>query len=141
MPVLDVLCDASVVLKWFHAGGEAEVDQARQLLDLHRAQRIRLSVLDLTAYEIGNVLVRSLAVPASQAAVVLDAVDLICRRLAPTAIEFSAALALAEQHRLTMYDATYAAVAASRQFELATLDGALLGAGLGRRPSQLIRPI
>jgi hypothetical protein len=86
MPAVpDVLCDASVVMKWFHAEGEEEVDAARALLDLHRSRRVALSVLDLTAY-----------------------------------------------------DAAYAAAAESRGAEVATLDRALLHAGLGRRPSEIL---
>ena len=48
---------------------------------------------------------------------------------------------LAEDHHLTMYDATYAAVARSRGAELATLDKALLEAGLGRRPSEIVEMV
>ena len=44
---------------------------------------------------------------------------------------------LAAQHDLTLYDAAYAAVAESREATLATLDTALLDAGLGTRPSEL----
>ena len=47
-------------------------------------------------------------------------------------------LVLAAEHDLTMYDATYAAVAASRDATLTTLDAALLRAGPGRRPSELV---
>ena len=42
---------------------------------------------------------------------------------------------------LTFYDATYAAVARSRGAELATLDKALLRAGLGRRPSEIMEMV
>jgi predicted nucleic acid-binding protein len=45
---------------------------------------------------------------------------------------------LAERHDLTLYDATYAAVAQSRSAELVTLDLALLAAGLGKKPSELV---
>jgi predicted nucleic acid-binding protein len=37
-----------------------------------------------------------------------------------------------------MYDAAYAAAAKARHAELATLDRALLQAGLGRRPSEIL---
>ncbi len=32
MPVIDVVSDASVAVKWFHAEGEGEVTEARALL-------------------------------------------------------------------------------------------------------------
>jgi predicted nucleic acid-binding protein len=137
-PAADVLCDASVVLKWFHAEGEEEVEASRALLDLHRSHGMALSVLDLTAYEVGNALLRGVGVGAEKVSAVLDALDVICPRLALTPTELSDAALLAEGHRLTMYDAAYAAAANARHAELATLDRALLQAGLGRRPSEIL---
>lgn len=136
--VVDVICDASVVLKWFHAEGEAEVGESRALLDLHRSRRAALSILDLTLYEVGNALVRGMRVPAARAQVVLEGLDAICPRLAITTSEAADALALAERHGLTVYDASYAAVARSRHARLATLDRLLLDAGLGERPSEIM---
>ncbi|MGA3057826.1 MAG: type II toxin-antitoxin system VapC family toxin [Candidatus Limnocylindrales bacterium] len=134
----DVLCDASVVLKWFHAEGEEEVEASRALLDLHRTHGLALSVLDLTAYEVGNALLRGLGVGAEKVSAVLGALEVICPRVALTPTELSDAAILAEGHHLTMYDAAYAAGAKSRHAELATLDRALLQAGLGRRPSEIL---
>jgi len=138
MPAIDILCDASVVLKWFHAEGEEEVGESRALLDLHRSRAVALSVLDLTAYEAGNALIRGMGVPAAQSRIVLEALDVICPRLAATPPELAEALALAERHNLTVYDAAYAAVAQSRNALLATMDRSLLAAGLGSRPSEIV---
>jgi predicted nucleic acid-binding protein len=138
MPTADVLCDASVVLKWFHSRGEEEVEPARALLDLHRSHNLALFVLDLTAYEVGNALIRGVGAGAAHVSAVLTALDVICPRLALTPAELSDAAALAETHHLTMYDAAYAAAARSRHAELATLDRALLDAGLGRLPSAIV---
>jgi predicted nucleic acid-binding protein len=134
----DVVCDASVVLKWFHVEGEEEVEASRALLDLHRTHGMALSVLDLTAYEVGNALLRGVGVGAERVSAVLDALDVICPRLALTPTELSEAATLAEGHHLTMYDAAYAAAARSRHAELATLDRDLLQAGLGRKPSEIL---
>ena len=134
----DVLCDASVVLKWFHSEGEEEVEASRALLDLHRTHGMALSMLDLTAYEVGNALLRGVGVGAEKVSAVLNALAVICPRLALTPTELSDAAALGEAHHLTMYDAAYAAAARARHFELATLDRALLGVGLGRRPSEIL---
>jgi predicted nucleic acid-binding protein len=139
MPVVvDVVCDASVVLKWFHAEGEEEVGESRALLDLHRSRRAALSVLDLTMYEVGNALMRGMRVPADRARVVIEALDEICPRLPVTTGQLADALALAERHGLTVYDAVYASVALSRHARLATLDRLLLKAGLGERPSEIV---
>jgi predicted nucleic acid-binding protein len=133
-----VVCDASVVLKWFHAAGEEEVGESRALLDLHRSRRAALSILDLTTYELGNALVRGMRVPAARARVVLESLDVVCRHVSLSTSELVDALGLAEVHHLTVYDAAYAAVARSRHPRLATLDRLLLDSGLGERPSQII---
>jgi predicted nucleic acid-binding protein len=138
MPVIDVVSDANVALKWFHAEGEEEVEEARALLDAHRARTVALSVLDLTAYEVGNALMRGRAAAgADQVATVLEALAEVCPALRPTPEELRRATELVAQHDLTLYDAAYAAVAEGREATLATLDHALLDAGLGTRPSEL----
>lgn len=138
MPAIDVVSDANVVLKWFHVEGEEEVEQARALLDAHKARTVALSVLDLTAYEVGNALMRGRAgASAEQAATVLEALGEVCPAVRPSPEELRLASELAERHNLTLYDAAYAAVAQSRVAKLATLDSALLDAGLGTRPSEL----
>ena len=60
MSATDVVCDTSVVLEWFHEEGETDVEDARRLLAAHRAGSITAWVVDLTFYELGNVLLRAL---------------------------------------------------------------------------------
>jgi len=139
MPTIDVVSDASVVLKWFHAEGEEEVEPARALLEQYARQAIGLLVLDLTPYEVGNALLRGRArVAADRVAIVLEALADICPQIAPTKSDLREAARLAERHGLTLYDAAYPAVARARNAELATLDDALLKSGLGRRPSAVV---
>jgi predicted nucleic acid-binding protein len=138
MPAIDVVSDASVVVKWFHSKGEEEVVESRALLDAHRERRVALTVLDLTAYEVGNALLRGRAKASDkQVAIVLDSLAEICPALRPSREELRLATKLASRHGLTLYDAAYAAVAKSRKATLATLDEQLLDAKLGRRPSEL----
>jgi predicted nucleic acid-binding protein len=142
MPAISVVSDANVVLKWFHAENEEEVDSARALLEAHKERMVALSVLDLTVYEVGNALMRGRAgASAEQAATVVEALAEICPAIRPSSAEMSAASQLAKRHDLTLYDAAYAAVAQSRSAELATLDRALLEAKLGSRPSELVAAI
>ena len=139
MPPIDVVADASIVLKWFHAEGEEDVEAARELLERHGRREIGLMVLDLTPYEVGNALLRGRAnVAANRVAVVLGAMADICPRVTPTRAHMRTAATLAERHDLTLYDAAYAAVARARGAELATLDRALLRSGLGRRPGAIV---
>lgn len=139
MPLMDVVSDASVALKWFHEEGEAEVEDARALIDLYVDGELDLHVLDLTAYEIGNALLRGRArLSADSVAAVLDALADICPSLTLSAQELRDAALLAEQHGLTYYDAAYAAAAKARGGLLATVDRQLLTSGLGRRPGQIV---
>jgi predicted nucleic acid-binding protein len=139
MPAIDVVSDASVALKWFHAKGEQEVEPARAVLEAYRSRLITLVVLDLTAYEIGNALLRGRASPtAEQVAVVLEALSEICPAVQPDTVELRLRAELAVSDRLTFYDAVYAAVASNRDAILLTLDRALIDAHLGIRPSQLV---
>ena len=138
MSVIDVVADANVALKWFHAEGEEEVEPSRALLDAHKARTAALSVLDLTAYEVGNALLRGRARAShAQVATVLGALGEICPAISPDAEQWRSATRLADRHDLTLYDAAYAAVARARDAILVTLDQALLDAGLGERPSAL----
>jgi predicted nucleic acid-binding protein len=138
MPAIDVVSDASVAVKWFHSKGEEEVTESRALLDAHKQRSVALSVLDLTACEVGNALLRGRAKASDkQVAIVLDALAEICPALRPSPEELSLATKLASRHDLTLYDAAYAAVAKNRKATLATLDEQLLDAKLGNRPSEL----
>lgn len=134
----EVVCDASIVLKWFHAEGETDVDDARLLLAAHAAGTIDAVVLDLTFYEIGNVLTRGLRWPAREVADQLDDLELICGTGMPLTSDVRGrASELAGRHGLSFYDAAYAAAAQVHAAPLATADDALLTVGLGERPAAL----
>lgn len=137
-PAIDIVSDANVALKWFHSAGEEEGEASRALLAAQRERTIALHMLDLTPYEVGNALLRGrLGVSAERVGVVVRALSEICMMITPTSEDFGEAAALAEEHELTLYDASYAAVARRRHAQLITLDRALLRAGLGQRPSDL----
>ena len=139
MPPTVVVSDASVVIKWFHETGEEEIAPARALLDAYADERIRLLVLDLTMYEVGNALLRGSAAATPDAvATVLEALSELCPRVSLEAAERHLSAGLVREHGLTFYDAAYAAVARARGGLLATFDRALLAAGLGFRPSALL---
>jgi predicted nucleic acid-binding protein len=139
MRSIDVVVDANVALKWFHTEGEEEVEPAHEVLRHYRAREIALYVLDLTAYEVGNALLRGQSrTPADRVATVLGSLKEICPAIAPDEEDLQLACTLASEHELTLYDAAYAAVARHRDATLLTLDGRLLDSGCGQRPSELI---
>jgi predicted nucleic acid-binding protein len=142
MPPIVVVSDASVALKWFHEAGEEEVDASRALIDAYVDERIGVLVLDLTRYEIGNALLKGrAAASAGSVADVLDALGETCPSVSLDAGQLRLAAELAAEHDLTFYDAAYAAVARTRNGVLATLDRKLLSAGLGLRPSAVMRSL
>ncbi len=133
-----VVADTSVVLKWFHAAGEEFVEPARAILEAFAQRRIDLVVLDLTTYEIGNILVRSAGASPEATAKVLEALNEICQPVALRASERITAARLAKDYQLTFYDAACAAIAQERGGRLVTLDRQLLRAGLGVRPEDAV---
>ena len=133
-----VVADASVALKWFHAEGEEAVEPARAVLAAFADRRIDLVILDLTVYEIGNVLLRSAGASPEAAAIVLDALIEICEPTSLTTSERALAARLATDHGLTFYDSAYGAVAQGRGGHLVTMDRELLAAGLGVRPEDVV---
>jgi len=142
MPPTVVVSDASVALNWFHETGEEDVAPSRALLDAYAEDRVSLVVLDLTAYDVGNALLRgSAAASAESVATVLEALSVLCPRVALDSPERHLAARLAADHGLTFYDAAYAAVARTRGGILATFDRELLAAGLGSRPSAVLKLI
>ena len=137
--MIDVVCDTSIVLKWFHEEGEKEVEDARGLLEAHRAGRLTAWILELTFYELANVLLRSLAWRGPEVADQLDDLRAIAPVAAVDADALRRAAELSETHELTCYDALYAATAQLRGAALATADDALLGSGLGVRAGALVQ--
>lgn len=128
---MTLLVDTSVVVKWFHEDGESEVAEARALLQAHRHDQEQVVVLDLAAYELGNVLLRPLGLPALAVAQQLRLLLTLCGPLVharPSWLDTAADLG--ERHGLTFYDASWAAAAQALQCPLVSADRLLLSEGL-----------
>ncbi len=133
----EIVCDASIVLKWFHEEGEDSVAEARSLLERHRTGRTTLWIIELTFYELGNVLLRSLGWKAAEVADQLDDLRAVAPVLELPAVALRRAAELAETHELTFYDALYAAAAEHRDAVLVSADAALLACGLAKPVGEL----
>lgn len=113
--------DASVALGWLLR--EPPADAHRRLLDDHVAGREPLIAPELLHYEVANVLAVGADLPAAAA---LDAFE----RFAALGIEtyslglaeYRAALGLAAGHGVSVYDASYAALALTLGIRLVTAD-------------------
>jgi predicted nucleic acid-binding protein len=121
------LVDASIAVKWLLTSEiEPDADAARELIGVRE-----LATTSLAMYEIANIVARVHPGGASAAIESCALVRAICgdpEQL--TADDTVRAARLAEQHRLTFYDASYAAIAERTGWPLISADSDLTGPGL-----------
>lgn len=135
-----LLVDTSVLIKWFHGEGESELVESRAIRDATRRGDVESRVIDLALYEMGNVLLRSLGWDGSDVADQLDDLVVVCGApLAMTADWLRRAAAIGASHRITFYDAAWAAAAQALDLSLVSADAQLLAAGLAESPSAVAR--
>ena len=132
-----LLIDTSVLIKWFHAEGEAELAEARALRSAHLNGDLDIHMIDLALYEIGNVLVRVLSWdPVAVADQLDDLVAIVGPPLVISPAWLRQAALLAHQYNLSFYDASWAAASAELKVPLVSADRKLQGAGLAESPTQ-----
>lgn len=132
-----LLIDTSVLIKWFHRAGEGEVEPARTLRTAHASGDIEAHMLDLATYEVGNVLIRALRWSASDTADQLDDLqEILGPPVTLTRAGLRDAASLAEIHRLSFYDASWAAAARELGIALISADRRLLSTGLAESATQ-----
>ncbi|MFT3871789.1 MAG: type II toxin-antitoxin system VapC family toxin [Nocardioides sp.] len=133
-----LLLDTSVLIKWFHSEGEAEVDEARAIRDAHLRGDLDAHILDLAIYEVGNVLARALGWGAGDVAAQLDdLLTIVGPPLVMSPVWLPEAARLAEVHGLSFYDASWAATAAALDVPLVSADRRLVAAGLAHTASDM----
>jgi len=125
-----------VVVNWFRSEQEEDFEPARALLDARQSGRLSLRVLDLTYYELGNVLARPGRLPAEEIAEQLDELGILCGEGLPMTRALRAATAgIALRDGLTFYDAAYVAVARAQGMDLVTADEQVIATGGGESPT------
>jgi predicted nucleic acid-binding protein len=121
------LVDASIALKWFlPVDREPDGELARTAIG-----RLAMRTTGLAIYEVGNILTRHSGWKASRIATALSLLEEICGdpiELTPDDCQPTAALAL--EHKLTFYDASYAAIAHRTGRRLLSADKDLIAPGL-----------
>jgi len=138
--VTTLLVDTSVLVKWFHSDGETELAEARSIRQATQVGEVQARVIDLALYEMGNVLLRALRWSGPDVADQLEDLVIICGPpLAMAAEWLRRAAELGERHRLTFYDAAWAAAAEALGIALVSVDAQLLGAGLAESPSDVVQ--
>jgi len=138
--VTTLLVDTSVLVKWFHSEGESELAEAPSILGATQVGEVQARVIDLALYEMGNVLLGALGWSGSDVADQLEDLVIICGPpLAMAAEWLRQAAELGQRHRLTFYDAAWAAAAEALGISLVSVDAQLLGAGLAESPAAVVQ--
>jgi predicted nucleic acid-binding protein len=136
-----IVCDASVIFKWTVPGSsEADAGDALALLQDHLSGARRIFVPALLFYELANILVcgkakASLPVIRQELALV-HALALDVQLPSPGGDV--AAARFARETRISVYDATYLALAASLRCDLVTADRKLIRSVKGRGEVRLL---
>ena len=120
---MKLVLDASVIAKWLF--DEIDSDKARDLYSKTRANRFSLIAPQIMAAEIGSVLfvrVRRELLEAGEAALLYSRFELVCPALHDISTLMPAALRLALQHRHSVYDSLYVALALKEQCDIVTAD-------------------
>lgn len=126
-----LLVETSVLVKWFDTRGEEEVTAAHALRDAHGDGNVVIHLLDLALYELGNVLLRRRKWPGDDVADQLAELADMLGPVVPISVAWTGdAARIGEEHRLSFYDACWAAAARQLQLPLISADGQLLQAGL-----------
>jgi predicted nucleic acid-binding protein len=138
--VTTLLVDTSVLVKWFHRQGESELAEARAIRDASQVGDVQARLIDLGLYEMGNVLLRGLGWRGSDVADQLDDLVIICGPpLAMAADWLRRAAELGREHRLTFYDAAWAAAAEGLGVSLVSVDTQLLSSGMAESPTAVVQ--
>jgi predicted nucleic acid-binding protein len=117
------LIDASIALKWFlPLDREPDGHLARTAIG-----RLGMRTTTLAFYEVGNILTRHSRLEPVQIGAALGLLEDICGDpIELTADDRHSAAALAREHKLTFYDASYAAIAHRTGRRLLSADGDLV---------------
>lgn len=121
MPTL--ICDASVVLKWFKFENETDVDRARTILEANEQGKIQLVEPDLVYLEIANVLTLTKTWPIEAVWKSLKSVQGLQWRIQKTGGKLlDTAVKVARDNQIAIYDAVYLALAEMENGTLVTAD-------------------
>lgn len=118
-----VVVDTSVIFKWFHHNDEADVEAAMSLRDALLAGALEIHAPDLLIYEFANSLRwKSSLYPQDISRSVQDLIDLDLKLHKVEDIFSCETVKMAYDFKLSIYDASFFALAASLQAGLVTAD-------------------
>jgi predicted nucleic acid-binding protein len=117
------ILDSSVIIKWFSHLDEENVEQASVLLDLFGEDMVKISIPDLSVYEVGNALKHNKNFSAEEVKNIMDrlmdmGLDIIevAKDLIRRAVD------IAYEEDITVYDAIFISIADHLMIPLVTAD-------------------
>ena len=120
--------DTSVVLKWYLAAGEPDRERALAVRQAFLRGTLRLVVPDLLLSEVANVLRHKPEWTAARVGAAVAALIGLGLEVGTVALPvLERALAIASAHRITVYDAAFAALAEQMDAEFVSADEKLVG--------------
>ncbi len=120
--------DTSVIVKWFHQSGEQAVDAAMLLREAYLKGALDVVMPDLLVYEFANALRFKARLNRTDVAEMVQGLWSLGFAIMPIDGERSSqAVDLAYQYNLTIYDATFVALAQELPATFITADEALYG--------------
>ena len=137
--MLKAVIDASIVLKWFSEEREEAVNQARQIYQFLRDNKIAFYAPQFLLVETLNILAKKKQIsPALQkkAMRLLTTSGITFTSLSPQ--NTISLVAVIKKHDLTAYDALYIALAQEKKCRLLTVDVQLLTIPRSFTPTQLL---
>ncbi len=119
--------DASVLVKWFlSTDAEPDVEIARSAIG-----RLSMRTTSLALFEVGNALLKRLALSPEEITAGLDMVEEACGPpIELSHVDFLPTAELASEHDLTFYDASYVAIGRRMGRDVISADSDLLDPGL-----------
>lgn len=117
-----IILDTSVIIKWFHQE-EIWAEQALRLRTAYLQGQIAIVVPWLLMYEVANVLRYNKEYSSEQVQTAVQSLfDMQLEWIAPSSSTINQAVQLAHTHDVTVYDATFAALAESYETIFFTAD-------------------
>lgn len=124
MKIIDLsncVLDTSVVIKWYSQDNEADCEKADQLIAACKNGGLGLLIPDLLIYELSNALLKGKKFSCLQLKSALDHFhSLKIKAFSANHDLLDVAIQIASEYNLTVYDATYVALAQMKNCQLIT---------------------
>lgn len=116
-----VVCDSSLIVKWISAQDELRLEQANQVLNDARENKIELLAPELAKYEVGNALLAGKRIKFTNVKISLATLYSLPIKFIPeSSIQAETTYQFGEQSQITYYDASFISLAKQLDATLVT---------------------